>query len=66
MIGFLLKRSNTIITESLFAGNKVDLGTVIYSEFGNDNIVFLIPSLKTTVLDSIVTIIVASMVALCM
>ena len=44
----------------------MDLGTVIYSEFGNDNIVFLIPSLKTTVLDSIVTIIIASMVALCM
>ena len=28
------------ITESLFAGNKVDLGAAIYSEFGNDIDIF--------------------------
>ena len=36
VIVLLLKHSNIRITESLFAGNKVDLGAVIYSKFGND------------------------------
>ena len=36
VIILLLKHSIIRITESLFAGNKVDLGAVIYSEFGND------------------------------
>ena len=36
VIVLMLKHSNIRITESLFAGNKVDLGAVIYSKFGND------------------------------
>ena len=36
VIVLLLKHSNIRITESLFTGNKVDLGAVLYSKFSND------------------------------
>ena len=36
VIGILLQHSNISITQSLFEGNKVGLGAIIYDELGSD------------------------------